>query len=156
MTPSEMAHSIQEIGTLTRDRFSSDSYRGGPGSIRFEVTWDLWYAKWLLCPTLVNHPLQRYIISMLTASLNNHPVLAFRGFLSTIGQLRYGHLNCVGLAVLTALTANNIMFLDVTPCRPVEVFQRFGGTVFTSSFDVEDLGVMFLRNVGELPDYVAS
>lgn len=52
-------------------------------------------------------------------------------FLSTIRQLRYEYLNYVGLEVLTVMTANSTVFWDVTPCRPVQVSQRFAGTVST-------------------------
>jgi hypothetical protein len=40
----------------------------------------------------------------------------------------------VGYKVLTAMTMKNIMFWGVTPCSPVKVHRRFGGTYYIFRF----------------------
>jgi hypothetical protein len=72
----------------------------------------------------------------------------------------------VGFEVITAVVMNISIFWDITPCSPLRVNQRFGGTfrlhlqgsklatyftlVFLLGlfFDTEDVGDMFLRNFG--------
>jgi hypothetical protein len=71
---------------------------------------------------------------------------------------------CVGTEILTAMVMKSSAYWDITPCSSVIVNQRFGGTYhlhFQSEkalldalrflgllFDPEDVGDMFLRNVG--------
>jgi hypothetical protein len=73
----------------------------------------------------------------------------------------------VGFKVPTALVMKSIIFWNITPCSPLSVNRRFGGTyrlppAFTlvsySGYllDLEDGGDMFLRNVGwHSNDYTA-
>jgi hypothetical protein len=72
--------------------------------------------------------------------------------------------------VLTEVTMKSIIFWDITPCNPLKVNWRFGGTrlhlqglaatcyalvsFLSYSSTLQDWGNMFLRNVGWLPtDY---
>jgi hypothetical protein len=71
----------------------------------------------------------------------------------------------VGFEVLTPVVTKNSIFLDITPCSPLNVNRRCGGTylnirvrrislcfhvglLFGLFFHPEDRGDMFLRNVG--------
>jgi hypothetical protein len=47
----------------------------------------------------------------------------------------------VGFEVLTAVVMKSYIFWDITPCIPLKVNRRFGGTS-------EDVSDVFLRNVG--------
>jgi hypothetical protein len=37
-------------------------------------------------------------------------------------------MHCVGFEVLTAVVMKSSMFWDITPCNPLEINRRFGGT----------------------------
>jgi hypothetical protein len=83
--------------------------------------------------------------------------------------------SCIGFEVLTAVVIKSTIFWDITPCSPLSVNRRFGGThrfhlqgvknkqvaslpafsLFSFSanfFDPEDGDDMFLRNVGYIPE----
>jgi hypothetical protein len=51
------------------------------------------------------------------------------------------------LKIKAYTTVKSDRLWDVTPCRPVEVHQRFTGT-YCLLFDPEDGGSAFIRNVG--------
>jgi hypothetical protein len=36
----------------------------------------------------------------------------------------------VGLEVLAAVVQESLIFWDITPCSPLKVYRRFGGTLF--------------------------
>jgi hypothetical protein len=79
----------------------------------------------------------------------------------------------VGVEVLTAVVMKGTIFWDITPCSPLKVNRRFGGTYLLHLhgsvfhlltrwfllglfFDPKDGGDMFLRKVGCLAkDYTA-
>jgi hypothetical protein len=77
------------------------------------------------------------------------------------------YMKFAGFEVLTAVVMNSTIFWDITPCSPLRVNRRFGGTyglhlqsrallatffhagfLLGLFFDPEDGGDMFLRNVG--------
>jgi hypothetical protein len=57
-----------------------------------------------------------------------------------------------GSEVLTAVVMKSIIFWDITPCSPLSVNRRFGGTyrlhLQGRKSKPEDGGDMFLRNIG--------
>jgi hypothetical protein len=78
----------------------------------------------------------------------------------------------VGFEVFTAVVIKSTVFWDITPCSPLKVNRRFGGTyslylearlptnfhagILLRLFDPEDGGDILLRNIGEiLADYTA-
>jgi hypothetical protein len=66
----------------------------------------------------------------------------------------------VGFGVLTAIVMKSSIFWDITPCSQLKVDRRFGasndfacyllyaGFLLGPLFNPEDIGDMFLRNVG--------
>jgi hypothetical protein len=69
--------------------------------------------------------------------------------------------------IVLAMTMKSTIFWYAMPCSLVEIQWRFGktyclyfqdGTLFLAHYfwNPENVGSMFLRNVGELPDYTAS
>jgi hypothetical protein len=77
----------------------------------------------------------------------------------------YNNFLLIGFEVLTAVIIKSINFWDITPCSPLSVNRRFGGTYRQLSrwflvqliFYPEDGGDMFIRNVGwHSTDYTAS
>jgi hypothetical protein len=125
--------------------------------------WWNWLREWIVFP--------HYCIQFQSRSSNQTQLLKLECMYSLgFWMLEFGSLCCSLLIIITLQSTKSSIFWDITPCSPLKLNRRFGGTCCfhlqcrrisqarnqREGSDPEDQSNMFLRNVGWFStDYAA-